>query len=124
VADSFKLNTPVFRYYWKVIYDPVTKLGVALIGVNDPHMQQSEVASVKICDPIDHSFVQGLSQPDDIYKGVIFACTVEDAKKTITEIPDLEIVGVLASSATGRKAISFFSLYICLVFSMIPYWNC
>ena len=94
------------------MYDPINKLGVALIGVNDPHMKESEIDSVKICNPIkDHFLIEGLSKPDDIVKGVTFVCSVEDAKKVITEIPDLDITGLLTNSAASSKAMALLSLF-------------
>ena len=74
-------------------------------------MNESEIDSVKICNPIkDHFLIQDLSKPDDIVKGVTFACSVEDAKKIITEIPDLDITGLITNSATSAKTISLLSL--------------
>ena len=29
---------PVPRYYWKILFDPLAGAGVAVIGVNNPHL--------------------------------------------------------------------------------------
>ena len=36
------------RYYWKILHDPVKGEGVAIIGINNPHL---EVRSVCQSDP-------------------------------------------------------------------------
>jgi hypothetical protein len=32
-----------------VVYDPESKLGVTIIGVNNPHMSEDEIPSTKLC---------------------------------------------------------------------------
>ena len=32
---------PVPRFYWRVLHDPVAGLGVAIVGVNNPHLEAS-----------------------------------------------------------------------------------
>ena len=34
------------RYYWKILYDPVGGAGVAVIGINNPHL---EVTIAMVC---------------------------------------------------------------------------
>jgi hypothetical protein len=104
-----------FRFYWKVIYDPTSKYGVALIGVNNPHLPEEEISSMKICDEIpDHPLILGLANPDDIYKGITYACTIEDAKRTIFEIPDFEVLNLLPASGTRFGTYSYY-LSVCMV---------
>ena len=33
----------LFRFYWKVLVDPVAQLGVAFVGVNNPYLTEEEV---------------------------------------------------------------------------------
>ena len=89
-------RVPVPKYFWKIIYEPETQLGVVLIGVNNPHLAPEEVTSHKICPEIsDHPLILELSDPESITKGVCYACSVPDAQKVITDFPDLEVSGIL-----------------------------
>ena len=79
---------PVPRFYWKVIADFYNGAGVAIIGVNNPHITENEIDHYRICNPLkDHPIMKGISQPDNITKGVVYACNVSDALKVIDEIP-------------------------------------
>ena len=51
----------------------------------------------RICEPIfNHPILKHVLYPDDIINGVVYACSVEDAKKVIPEIPaDIQVDGVL-----------------------------
>jgi len=112
---------PVPKFYWKVVYEPSTKLGVALIGINNPHMTTEEIPSYKICQEIpSHPLISNLVAPEDIYKGVCYACSVPDARAAILDIPFLEISGILGvndSSAVSLN-ISLLLLSFC-IFSFI-----
>ena len=67
---------------------------------------------MKICDEIpDHPLIIGLESPDDTYKGITYACTIEDAKKTIDEIPELDVVGLLTTSGTGSRTLNSNLIY-------------
>ena len=95
---------PVPTYFWKIVYEPETQLGVALIGVNNPHLDPEEVVSHKICPEIsDHPLILELSEPDSIIKGICYACSVPDAQKFITDMPQLEVVGVLMKGKTSTS---------------------
>ena len=37
------------RFYWKMVVDESAQLGVVLIGVNNPHLQEVEVEEYKLC---------------------------------------------------------------------------
>jgi hypothetical protein len=88
------------RFYWKVLYDPASQLGVALIGVNNPHLAADNVQAHKVCPEIpDHPLIQELADPDDIYSGVTYACSIPDAKQVIADMPELNVMGVLTSRA-------------------------
>lgn len=94
--DSSVDRLPVPKYYWKVVTDPERKLGVAFIGVNNPHISEAEIPDYTLCNPIEnHPIMADVFYANDIYKGVVYVCSVPDASKVIQEIPQLDIVGVL-----------------------------
>ena len=79
-----------------MLYEPSSQLGVVLFGVNNPHMNVDEIPDYKICPEIlNYPLISELTAPEDVYKGVSFACSVDDAKKVIADIPDLTVSGVL-----------------------------
>jgi len=94
---------------------------VALIGINNPHITTEEIPSYKICQEIpSHPLISNLVAPEDIYKGVCYACSVPDARAAILDIPFLEISGILGvndSSAVSLN-ISLLLLSFC-IFSFI-----
>ncbi len=81
-----------------MVVDPDENLGVVLIGVNNPHLQDSDLESYRICQEeiVDHPLLANVYDPDDIRKGIMVACSVAHAQKVIPEIPtDLTINGIL-----------------------------
>ena len=87
-AEDGAQQLPVPKFYWKVIVDTEKDAGVALIGVNNPHITEDEIDDYKICSPLkDHPIMEGIPEPDNISKGVIYACEVGDAADVIEEIP-------------------------------------
>ena len=87
-AEDGAQQLPVPKFYWKVIVDEAKDAGVAIIGVNNPHISEDDIEDYRICDPIsDHPIMEGISEPDSILKGVIYACEVGDAADVIDEIP-------------------------------------
>jgi len=86
---------PVPRYYWKILYDPIGAAGVAVIGVNNPHLE-SVPDSYIVCPPIpNHPILTSVSDPTSIYKGFIWACRVEDLAAAIPEVPELPSMELL-----------------------------
>ena len=80
-----------------MVVDESENLGVVLIGVNNPHLAEEEVDQYRICQALDHHpLLDNVYHPQDIRRGVVYACSVPDARKVISEIPtDVVINGVL-----------------------------
>ena len=75
------------RFFWKVIYDPVANAGVALLGVNNPHLTTIP-EDYRLCPPLsDHPLLAGVSQPENIERGVVWACAVDSLTLVIPELP-------------------------------------
>jgi len=80
---------PVPRYYWKIVYDPLAGAGVAVIGVNNPHLS-SFPPEYLICPPLtDHPLMENIYHPEDLFKGYTWACRVEDLASAVPECPHL-----------------------------------
>lgn len=79
-----------------MVVDPAAGTGVAIVGLNNPHIGEDEIAEHKICTPLEnHPLMAEIDYPDSIEKGITYACTVEEAAKAISEIPDLGPLGLL-----------------------------
>jgi hypothetical protein len=81
-----------------MVVDETENLGVVLIGVNNPHLGEQEIdETYRVCESIPgHPLLNDVKDPDDIPRGIAYACSVSDAQKVIPEIPtDIPISGVL-----------------------------
>lgn len=77
--------------------DTANSLGVAFVGVNNPYLPAEDLEVAKICPPLDnHPIMENIFYPDDISRGVLFACLVSDAAAVIPEIPELGDLGLLS----------------------------
>ncbi|KAM7355278.1 salivary protein Tsal2A [Cochliomyia hominivorax] len=82
---------PVPQLYYRVLIDrsSLPMRGIALIGVNNPHVTQSEInSSYIICDDI-HDQVPWLRwmQNKNLKKGFLYACSVPDFMETVGYLP-------------------------------------
>lgn len=111
---------PVPKFFWKVLYEPETQLGVALIGINNPHLAPEDVAVHKICPEIsDHPLILELPEPGNIIKGVCYACSVPDAQKYILDMPKLEVSGVLMKGMKPSSSTMNTASFILILISAI-----
>lgn len=92
-VTSEKRAFPVPKYFWKIIYDPKTKLGAAFVGVNDPYLLQI-THDLFLCDDISSQFNWINWKPTSIPAGVSYACEIDDLRQSIDTIPKLDVVGI------------------------------
>jgi len=86
---------PVPRYYWKILHDIKTNSGVAMIGINNPHLQSVPERYI-ICPPlVNHTLIENINDPTDIKKGFVWVCRVGDLTLTVPEIPKLPSMSLL-----------------------------
>ncbi|XP_063912099.1 uncharacterized protein LOC135128948 [Zophobas morio] len=79
--------------FWKVVYDPVSKKGIALLGINNPY--QKDVVKSIICEDIS-SFITWLHwKPADVQAGYSYACTVDEFRRKVSYLPEFEVSGLL-----------------------------
>ncbi|KAK2581469.1 hypothetical protein KPH14_005136 [Odynerus spinipes] len=85
---------PVPKFYWKIIYDPQSKKGTAFVGLNDPFIK-SITDDIYICPDISSKIKWLTWLPRSIFNGVSYACTVDDLRKAVPNIPEFKTTGVL-----------------------------
>jgi hypothetical protein len=93
VDDNGNKAIPVPELYWKVVYNPETKQGVALLGVNNPY--QTDVTKSVICKDISSQINWLNWKPTDQKAGYSYACEVDDLRKSVTYLPEFEVQGLL-----------------------------
>ncbi|KAJ8961881.1 hypothetical protein NQ318_021499 [Aromia moschata] len=84
---------PAPDIYWKVVYDPISRRGVALIGLNNPY--QTDVAKSVICPDVSNSLTWVSWKKESINDGYSYACTVPELRRVVSYAPDLDVSGGL-----------------------------
>lgn len=85
---------PVPRYFWKILHDPAGGAGVAVIGINNPHLT-SVPSSMILCPALPSHPLLAMSEPHNIKSGYMFACRVEDLAAAVPEVPELPSMTLL-----------------------------
>jgi len=85
---------PVPKFYWKVIYDPLSKQGTAFVGLNDPFIE-SITDDVYLCTDISEKIEWLKWKPFDIVSGISYACSVADLKKEVPILDSLDVIDIL-----------------------------
>ncbi|XP_015605998.1 uncharacterized protein LOC107272885 [Cephus cinctus] len=85
---------PVPKFYWKVIYDPISKKASAFVGVNDPHVSKL-TDDYFICTDISSKFNWLTWVADSIELGISYACTYDDLRAAIPTVPKIKVNGIL-----------------------------
>lgn len=93
-VTSEKRAFPVPKYFWKIIYDPETKLGAAFVGVNDPYLLHI-TEDLYLCEDISQQFEWISWKPKSIRAGVSYACEIDELRRSIDTIPTFDVVGIL-----------------------------
>ncbi|CAK1589102.1 unnamed protein product [Parnassius mnemosyne] len=89
---------PVPKYFYKVVYEPKTKRGIAFVGINNPHYTPAEARALFFCHDIcreNNNFGWLSWHPDTSSEGYAFCCTVNDFRDTVSHLPDFEVTGLL-----------------------------
>lgn len=84
---------PVPALFYRVVYDPKSKAGVAFIGLNNPYKKnvQEDIICRDVCDKINWV----TWEKNSLYLGYSYCCEVDDLRKTITTIPKLDVRSLL-----------------------------
>lgn len=91
--DENQNALPVPALFWKVVYDPESQQGIALVGVNNPHEKNIEdfVVCEDVCDQVDWL----TWKREDVKQGYGYCCEVDDFRKTVDYLPEFEVSGLL-----------------------------
>lgn len=82
------------KFYWKVIYDPLSKRGTAFVGLNDPFIK-SITKDIYICEDISYKIEWLKWRRHHITDGISYACTVDDLRKAVPTVPAFDVIGIL-----------------------------
>lgn len=94
INNTRKYEIPVPRFYWKIIYDTVSKNGTGFVGLNDPYADKI-TDDMFICDDISKRIKWLSWKANKISKGLSYACTVDDLRKAVPSIPKIHVIDVL-----------------------------
>ncbi|XP_037721947.1 uncharacterized protein LOC119554916 [Drosophila subpulchrella] len=89
---------PVPKLYYRVIIDRLSRKGIVLLGVNNPHVNLEQIENEYIiCKDIGEELSWVSWTKEDLKKGYSYACTVEDFTSVVKDLPldDLQVDGVL-----------------------------
>ncbi|KAF4524369.1 hypothetical protein B566_EDAN007545 [Ephemera danica] len=79
---------------WKVLYDPVTRLGVAFVGLNNPYYDNPG-SDFYLCPNVCDQITWLTWSPNDQIKGYTYCCEVPALAAQVPEIPPLSVSGLL-----------------------------
>ncbi|XP_072749101.1 salivary protein Tsal2A-like isoform X2 [Anoplolepis gracilipes] len=85
---------PAPKFYWKVIYDPLSKRGTAFVGLNDPFVK-SVTDDIYLCMDISEKIKWLNWRPRNITAGISYACSIADLRKTVPMVPVLDVISIL-----------------------------
>lgn len=93
---------PVPKFFYKIVIDTTNKLGVVFVIANNPYFDKRETVSYTLCEDVANDMnwpkfwyensVTGNRLADrttdsQINKGYLYACTIEDFKKKVLNLP-------------------------------------
>lgn len=92
--DGENKGIPVPRLFWKLVYEPITKAGVVFVGVNNPYLFNPE--KDKVCEDVCDQYDWLTWRPTNITIGYSYCCTVDDFRRTVKNLPNIEVVQLLS----------------------------
>jgi len=95
VDENGNRAVPVPKVFWKVVYDPATRAGVAVVGVNNPHVSAVPkdyfLCKNDVCPKLRWLNIDSRK----ISKGYVYCCEVEDFRKTVDYFPEIPVDSLL-----------------------------
>lgn len=89
---------PIPQYFYKVVYEPSSKNGIAFVGINNPHYTAEKVKELIFCDDVckeKPEFRWLTWHPNNPNEGYTFCCSIPDFRRAISHLPDFEVEGIL-----------------------------
>lgn len=79
---------PVPALFFKVVIDLVSRRGVALIGVNNPHTTvQQAMTEYRICTDVSYRIGWLHLEWQNVLRGFIYACDVNEFVQRVRHLP-------------------------------------
>lgn len=91
-----KSKLPVPKYSWKVVQDTVSKKAIAFVTVNNPFLDSVSKEDI-FCPDVCKATGWGVAAWTNAAKGYTYCCDVNDLKKVIKTIPDVQYSGLLSA---------------------------
>ena len=90
--DKFLLFNGLFRYFWKLVVEPAKKLGIVLIGMNDPFAHVADIFCQNYY--LDHAFLR--NKKGEIFGGTLkggymYACNVDEIYNNVVGLNEIPL---------------------------------
>lgn len=72
-----KRKLPVPQFFYKLVYDQEHSRGVVFVSINNPHIDEDEVADYIFCENVIEK-IKWVTLKNSISAGVIFACKINE----------------------------------------------
>lgn len=90
---------PVPKYSWKVVQDPDTKKAIGFVTINNPFIDSVAPEDLRFCkESICGKYGWGVAAWTNPSKGYTYCCDVNELRKNIKTIPEVEVKGVLEAN--------------------------
>lgn len=87
---------PVPKLYYRVLINKSDSSGIALIGVNNPHLTLDEIKkSYVICSDVSDGISYINWQKSDISRGYSYACDVNEFVKAVPHFSEMNVRNLL-----------------------------
>lgn len=94
--DSDDNKVPVPKFFYKMLIEPLSRSGIVLIGVNNPHLTLHEIErDYVICNDISDKVKYIKWRARDIRRGYMYACDVNDFLKAVPHLSDIDVKSLL-----------------------------
>ncbi|XP_018321768.1 uncharacterized protein LOC108734632 [Agrilus planipennis] len=85
---------PVPQYFWKIIYEPISKKATVFVINNNPKRIKTQAICTSFCDTLGW-LMKAAFQPRNIMKGITFCCAYTELISIIPNLPDIKVLGSL-----------------------------
>ncbi|CAB3232045.1 unnamed protein product [Arctia plantaginis] len=85
---------PIPEYFYKVVYEPSSKCGIAFVGINNPYYTPLEAREMFFCEDLcrnNRNFSWLTWHPDNPAEGYTFCCTVPNFRATVPHLPEFKV---------------------------------
>jgi hypothetical protein len=90
---------PVPKFFWKAVYEPKSKAGVVFVGINNPHIDISDIFDVTncylICTDVCSEILWIKWKQIDVTKGYSYCCEVDEFRSRVDYLPQFTVSGLL-----------------------------